>query len=209
MKANDLKRFQIIEWTVGICVSMVMISAWTISRNALVGNLSVYDVFPVFGLLAFGLMWSHYILGSIRRFMNLAEQKYLIYWRVSTGLVLFLLVAHPVLLNGALISDGLGLPPASYDAAYGSKAIILLLGSAALVVFLAFELRRWFRDKTWWKYIDGAQAFAMAAIFIHALILGRELTMVWFATIWWMLGISLAASIVYNRLYDAEKRSNR
>lgn len=204
MSKSNLKSFQTIEWTVGACVSLIMIVAWTIGRDALASSLSIYDIFPLFGLLAFGLMWSHYILGSIRRLLGLDEKKRSIYWSVSTGLVLFLLIAHPLLLNTALINDGLGLPPASYEAAYGSKAIILLLGSAALVVFLAFELHRWYREKSWWKYVDGAQVFAMAAIFLHALVLGRELTMLWFAIIWWGLGVSLVASIVYNRLYDKE-----
>lgn len=205
MKADNLKRFQTIEWTIGASISLINIAAWTISRNALAGGLSVYDVFPLFGLLAFGLMWSHYILGSVRRLLDLEEQERSIYWAASTGLVLFLLIAHPLLLNTALINDGLGLPPASYEAAYGSKAINLLIGSAALMVFLAFELRRWFHAKSWWRYIDSAQVFAMAAIFLHALVLGRELTMLWFAIIWWGLGAGLVASIVYNRLYDKEK----
>lgn len=201
---SRIKKFRSIEWAVGAGVSLVVITAWAIGREALSGGLSAYDIFPLFGLLAFGLMWSHYVLGSIRRTMGLKRQDNSQYWKISTGLVLFSLIAHPLILNSALISEGLGLPPASYEAAYGTKAIILLLGSAALVIFLAFELRHWFRDRSWWKYVDGAQVFAMAAIFIHALILGRELTMIWFVIIWWLMGVSLVASIVYNRLYDRE-----
>ncbi len=201
---SRIKKFQTIEWAVGAGVSLIIITAWAFGREILDGGLTAYDIFPLFGLLAFGLMWSHYILGSIRRTMGLKQQDSSLYWKISTGLVLFSLIAHPLLLNTALINDGLGLPPASYEAAYGSKAIILILGSAALVVFLAFELHRWFRNKPWWKYIDGAQIFAMAAIFLHALVLGRELTMFWFTTIWWAMGMSLVASIVYNRLYDRE-----
>ncbi len=204
MTKTNLDKFQTTEWALGISISLIMIVAWTVNRNILGGSLSAYDIFPLFGLLAFGLMWSHYVLGSIRRTMGLKRQDNSQYWKISTGLVLFSLIAHPLILNSALISEGLGLPPASYEAAYGTKAIILLLGSAALVIFLAFELRHWFRDRSWWKYVDGAQVFAMAAIFIHALILGRELTMIWFVIIWWLMGVSLVASIVYNRLYDRE-----
>ncbi len=205
MTQTKVQRLATVEWLTGVIVVLVVLVAWVQGRDALAGNLTIFEIFPVFGLLAFVLMWTHFTLGSVQRLMGIEQKAHSAYWKASSGLVLFLLIAHPVLVNFGLFRDGLGLPPASYQTAYGSEWLFVLLGSAALTVFLAFEFHRWFSDRSWWRYVDGVQVFAMAAIFVHALMLGQELTISWFRVVWWLLGISLIASVVYNRVYDAKK----
>ncbi|HRF28747.1 MAG TPA: hypothetical protein PL051_03865 [Candidatus Saccharibacteria bacterium] len=196
------QQFQLVEWMLALLVTALSFFVWFSVRGD--GNLSIYDVFPPLGLIAFGLMWTHYIGGALRRMWGIKKQSNDVYWSVSTGAVLVLIIAHPLLLNYGLIQDGLGLPPASYSAAYPGKEAILLLGTLSLFAFLAFELRRWYGTRNWWHIVDKIQLVAMAAIFTHALILGRELTVGWFQVVWWLYGISLVAAVTYSYWYDKQ-----
>lgn len=45
----------------------------------------------------------------------------------------------------------------------------------------------------------------MAAIFVHALMLGRELTLDWYRMVWWLLGIALVVAVAYNWYYDKKE----
>lgn len=199
---SSARTFHVIEWTSVIAVLATALVAWMQSRNIIVRGVDEFSLFPLFGLMAFVLMWSHYVFGAVRRWMGLEKNQAGMYWVVSSALVLALIILHPLLLNYRLISDGLGLPPASYELAYGGKAIFLVLGTVCLLIFLTFELRRWFRGSTWWKYVEYAQIVAMIGIFIHSLELGRELTMPWFMVLWWIYGLLLVGAWVYNYGYD-------
>lgn len=198
----DVKRFQLMEWARGLFVVATAVTVWLQVRGF--ESLSIYDVFPLFGLLAFGLMWTHYVNGAFRRMWKVKKPEKDAYWAVSTGMVLALIILHPLLLNYGLVRDGLGLPPASYTAAYPGKAVFLLLGTLSLLVFLAFELRRWYKNASWWKYVDYAQLAGMVAIFVHALVLGRELSVTWYLVLWWLYGISFIAAVVYSRWHDSK-----
>ncbi len=197
------KVFHFIEWTCAAIVLATVFVAWIQSRNIFERGVDEFSLFPLLGLMAFVLMWSHYIFGAVRRGMGVAKDQAGIYWPASSALVLVLIILHPLLLNYRLIADGLGLPPGSYELAYGNKAVFLVLGTACLLVFLMFELRRWFRDAAWWKYVEYAQVVAMIGIFIHSLELGRELTLPWFLTLWWIYGLLLVGAWVYNYRYDS------
>ncbi len=200
----DVKRFQLLEWARGLFVVLTAVIVWLQVRG--VESLSIYDIFPLFGLLAFGLMWTHYVNGAFRRMWGVAKAKNDTYWAVSSGLVLALIILHPLLLNYGLVRDGLGLPPASYAAAYPGNESFVLLGTVALLVFLAYELRRWYKHASWWKYINYAQLAAMVAIFIHALMLGRELSVGWYLALWWLYGISFVIAVVYSHWYDNKNK---
>ena len=185
----SIKQFEILEWTIGAVVTLLAVVVWLNGRSILGGGITIYDVFPVFGLIAFGLMWTHYVNGSIRRASGVPKHAKGAYWVVSTGLVLASIILHPLLFNVALFNDGLGLPPQSYVEAYQSLAGFVTLGSIALFVFLSFELRRFFGHKSWWKWVDRAQILAMIAIFIHSVALGSEVMTGWFMSIWWFYGL--------------------
>lgn len=197
-----LRYFKTIEWMTGGTIIAMMTLGWLLSRSSTLAELDEFAIFPLLGLIAFGLMWSHYVLGSLRRSMNLAKPEKDAYWGISSGLVLALIILHPLLLNYGLISDGLGLPPTSYAEAYGSLAPYLTLGMICLLVFLSYELKRWLGDKPWWRFVEYIQIAAMIGIFVHALALGQELTQMWFLVFWWFLGITLLMSWVYNWYKD-------
>lgn len=174
------------------------LAAWLQVRLDVTSTVTLYSIFPLLGLLAFGLMWTHFVSGATRRLLGVKSRRS-VYWKLSSGLVLVLIIMHPLLLNIGLIRDGLGLPPGSYEAAYGMLAPWLFVGLVALLIFLAFELHRWYRKKSWWKYVEWAQLVAMAAIFVHALMLGLELTLPWYLVVWWGMGLTFVASVSYTK----------
>lgn len=188
----------IIEWVLGSLVVVLPAAAWV--SQADLGDLSLYEIFPPLGLIAFGLMWTHFVMGALRRYSG-AHKKHDLYMNASMGLVLALLLLHPGLLWLALYMDGYGLPPQSYITAYSTQLGFVVLGTIALTIFLAFELKRFFGKKSWWKYIEWLQIVGMTAIFIHAIGLGNELRIDWFMLVWLFYGVTLAVSIIYSQVF--------
>lgn len=205
MKRFVRNNFKAIEWTLGGLVVALPVIAWLTTRN--LTDLSVYDVFPPLGLIAFGLMWTHFVMGALRRYSGYDARQNAPYMTVSMGLVLGLIILHPGLLWLQLYRDGFGLPPVSYLTAYKTQQLYVLLGSLGLAIFLSYELKRWFAEKTWWKYVEYLQIVGMAVIFVHALELGRELRTGWFVLVWWVYGLTLAAAIIYSRLIVKNKEA--
>ena len=185
VKSWTRRYFIYIEWGSGVLLSVLAVVAWAQTRLGGAGALGTYDIFPLFGLLAFSLMASHYINGAIGRFSEHKGKPNDAYWVASSALVLVLMIAHPLLLNYGLVRDGLGLPPASYVAAYSEGVLYaFLLGIAGLAIFLLFELKRWFGARKWWRWVEYLQIVGMVTIAIHALVLGRELQHGWYRWVW-------------------------
>ncbi len=197
------RQFEMIEWSIAAIVVLLAVIVWAMTRIYPGENLTLFDIFPLFGLLAFSLMWTHFISGALRRGWKVTQSgKNDLYMTVSMGMVLVLIVLHPGLLWYELWREGFGLPPASYLRVYDSQVFAALLGSVSLLIFLAFELRRWFKKEHWWKYIECAQVAAMIAIFFHALSLGGELSVGWYRVVWCVYAIVLIGATGYNYWYD-------
>lgn len=208
MKDFAKKNHVAVEWSLGALVVVSSLLVWFMAREPGDNALTIYDVFPLFGLLAFGLMWTHFVMGAIRRYANVKPPKNNIYGTASFGIVLGLLILHPGLLWLGLYNDGYGLPPASHVKAYEDQILFVGLGTLGLTIFLAYELRRWFGKKKWWKFVEYAQIVGMAAIFVHAIDLGNELQVNWYMALWWFFGISLAASIAYSEIIKRKEERN-
>jgi hypothetical protein len=202
------KQLRFIMWTLGALVILLAVFAWAHVR--LTGRpLTSYDVFPVLGLSAFGLMWTHYIAAALKRLLGAPDGSLKLYFKVTQWIVLALIVLHPGIFITSLWVDGFGLPPGSYLTVYTDTAArtALLAGSSSLLIFLAFELHHWFRKASWWKYIEYFNIFAMFAILYHGLTLGGELGLAWFKIVWLVYALTLAAAIVYNKIQ--QKREAR
>ncbi len=203
-------------WGLSTLAGIVAIVAWGAGIRWNIGRLSAYQIFPVFGLMAFSLMWAHYITAAVRAYLKLPKEALKSYFEITSLFVLLCLIVHPGLLIFQLWHDGFGLPPFSYLNNYVAKknTVAALLGSIGLVIFLAFELHRWFSEKSWWKYVQYASDIGMGLIFIHALKLGRQLQPGWFRVVWWIYGISLLGALVYiytdkNNLIGGEKHAEK
>lgn len=200
------KRLTRVAWGLSAVVTALSVLVWLDANNGRI-NTHAYALFPVFGLIAFSLMWVHYIVGATRRFYGLSKKHFTQYYGTTSFVVLFALLLHPGLLIAQLWRSGFGLPPDSYLNYYVAPAArwAVMLGSISLLVFLAFELRHKFAAKSWWKWFERVQVAAMAMIFIHALRLGGELQVGWFRVIWLLYGISFVLAVGYIFYKDAKR----
>ena len=203
---ESLRQIRILEWSLGSAVAFLAVMAWWQQVQPLHGAVDVYNFFPLLGLIAFSLMWTHFIIGAVSHASSVQyERGY--YSVITMGVVLALIILHPSLLSYGLYRDGLGLPPGSLFEVYRADIIAIIIAEISLAIFLAYELRRKFAKTTWWKYVEALQGVAMIGIFYHSLTLGSTLQQVsWYRTIWWLYGITLIASIGYAWLITRRRR---
>ena len=196
-KAANLVMFA---WAISVLSVLIAFIAWgdTLSWRLNSLGTSTYTIFPLFGLVAFSLMWSHYIVAAARKYANYPSEVTKQYFNITSLLVLIAIFLHPGLLIWQLWRDGMGLPPQSYlNFVDPARKAFVVLGSVSLLVFIAYEFRRKFNKKTWWKFVQYASDGAMIAIFIHGLKLGGNLQAGWYKYVWYFYGLSLVASLLY------------
>jgi hypothetical protein len=188
---------QCIAWSLGLLVSALSIIAWGDDFGWHFFPLNAYMLFPVLGLIAYGLMWSHYMTGTLRSLWHLDKSVLANYFRITGWAVLILICLHPGLLIYQRFRDGFGLPPGSYES-YVAPGLgwVTLLGSVSLLVFLAYEFWRVYADRSWWHYVKEAGDLAMVAIFYHGLRLGVDVNHGWFKWVWWFYGVTLIAVLI-------------
>ena len=181
---------QVIAWSISLLTCAVAVIVWGHDYRWQLFPIHNYLLFPLLGLLAFSLMWAHYVAGAIREAWSLDRKVLVRYFETTSLAVLLLICLHPSLLIYQRFRDGYGLPPGSYES-YVAPGLgwITLLGTASLVIFLAYEFRRWFGRKPWWHFVTEAGDLAMLAIIYHALRLGGELQTGWFRYLWWFYGV--------------------
>jgi len=195
--------FQIATWCLGAVVTALAVIVWGQSFNWHL-SFDAYLLFPVLGLVAYSLMWTHYVAGTARQLIHLPPQVLRAYYRYTGYAVLILICLHPGLLIYQRFRDGFGLPPHSYES-YVAPGLgwVTLLGTASLLVFLAFEFHRIYGKRSWWHFVTEAGDVAMLAIFYHGLRLGLQLQNGWYRSVWWFYGITLVAVLIrsYARKY--------
>ncbi len=182
-------------WGLYLLVALLALYVWGEQLNWKFGNLNIYNVFPLFGLLAFSFMWVHYISGYMRDkwFPGQSTKRS---FNITAWLVLALIILHPVLLIGQLKSDGYGLPPESYKSYVGQANVIwVIIGTLGFAGLLGFEFKRWFGKKSWWKYMSVVNDVAVLLIAAHSVQLGRHLQSGWFRWLWWFYILTIVLCI--------------
>ncbi len=207
LSLNTDRSSQVIAWSLSIIVSIIAIVSWASYYQWKLWPTTPYQIFPVLGLLAFSILWSHYMIITLREVRSVKKQVLVNYFRWTGYVVLVLICLHPSLLIYQRYKDGYGFPPHSYES-YVAPGLgwVTLLGTASLLVFLAFELRRFFDKYAWWKYVVDLSDIAMLAIAYHGLRLGTQLQQGWFRIVWLFYFVTLIAALVYkymNRLKRA------
>lgn len=194
-KPGDLVK---LAWGTTLGAVLVVFVAWGQYLGWNMDALSVYTLFPLFGLTAFSIMWSHYIVAAKRKYLGFPKEVTKDYFEKTSWAALVAFTLHPGLLIWQLWRDGMGLPPNSY-LTYVGPALkgAVALGSISLLIFLAYEFHRKFGKKSWWKYVQYLSDVAMFAIFYHGLKLGGNLQSGWFRYVWYFYGLSLVISIIY------------
>lgn len=187
--------FRVAVWALTFLSVLAAVVVWWPAT----GNLTTYALFPLFGLLAFSLMWTHYISGALRRYVKLPDGILKTHFQITSYIVLFCILVHPFLLEFQLYLDGFGLPPQSLLDVYPGiiERLAILAGVVALVFFLAFELHRLYKERSWWKYIEWANIGAMLLILWHGFTLGGELRSPWFQVVWLTYAVTFVAAVTY------------
>jgi hypothetical protein len=185
-------------WLLSGVVVIIGLVAWKQSLLVPFSELGIYDVFPLFGILAFSLMWAHYMVGVAVRKTGLERTKLRSYMTYSSLAVLFALLLHPGLLTYQMWRDGLGLP-VNYVAP--NLAIFVVLGQIAFLMFLAYELHRLYESRSWWHYVERASDVAMILILIHGYRLSQSLYPDWFTALWIFYGITFLSALVHSTVY--------
>jgi hypothetical protein len=196
LKAVIAARLPLIAWLISLVVAILAVYVWGGMYHWRLNQLGVYQIFPVFGLLAFSLMWSQYLVTFLRSYSGAKGlHRYFTY----TGyVVLTAILVHPSLFVVQLYKDGFGLPPASYHHFVPETLVwVVLLGTLSWFLLLAFEFRRIFGTKSWWRFMNYAVDLAILAIFYHGLRLGDQLRMGWFTYVWYFYGVTLVLMLAH------------
>ncbi len=195
---KDVK-LQIFAWSLSALVVLLAFLGWGQGLHWQFGHLSVYSFFPLLGLMAFSIMWSHYIISAARQHFLIDKSVLKTYIEVTGWIVLILILLHPGLLEWQLSKDGFGLPPCSVLNNYvaASLRLFAVFGFIGLFLMLAYELRRWFSQKSWWQYLGYAIDAGTLLLFFHSLKLGQNLQHGWLKVVWLFYGISLVLALSY------------
>lgn len=196
----DAKKLNLLAWATSLTVIALAVITWGGYFNWDATNLSAYQVFPLFGLIAFSTMWSHYVMSALRQYWGIERAALRNYLRLTSWIVLIAILLHPSILIARLFFDAGGLPPFSYYryvGDYGKWAVTL--GTLSFLAFLSYELYRWFARRSWWRYIQYASDLAMVAIFYHSLTLGTHLQSGWYRYVWFFYGVTYLIALLYAR----------
>lgn len=192
------KTIQTLAWGLSALVVGIAVLAWGQSYAWQFSPFSIYQLFPIFGLLAFSLMWGHYVSSALRQYFGLEPKVLSSYFKITAFLVLAAIILHPGLLLWQLWRDGLGLLPGSAKAYVGAAAYwAIWFAIIAWTAFILYEFRRWWGQKKWWPLVQYASDIAMVLIFIHALRLGGALRLGWFRGVWYFYGLTFVCALVF------------
>lgn len=188
------RQFQVLSWTLVAGAIIVPFVAWLQSRDWSLSGITLLNIFPLLGIWAWFLMWTHYVTGSVR--LQTGLQRLRNYSNLTGWLVLIFLLLHPSLLILRLFQLNYGLPPGStLDFVGKANAIALYFGVISLIIFLSFEVFRKLKKSPIisrnWRWVSASQGLAMILIFVHGLRLGQHLGDNWMQIIWMLAGIVL------------------
>lgn len=201
------KHISAFSWALCALVFLIGFIAWGQGFDWQFSELSAYDLFPLFGILAFSLMWTHYIVSAKSLYLKVPGSVTKDYFKYTSLAVLASILLHPGILIWRLWHDGFGMPPNSYLSNYvavGSRWAALL-GTFAWFIFLSYEFHRKFSKRSWWKYVSYGSDVAMIFIFFHALELGPELQGGWFKIVWFFYGASYLLALIYIRTHKSKQ----
>lgn len=197
-------------WLLFSLVVALPFLAWAQNLDWELVSLSLYALFPLLGLWAWGIMWTHYFYGALFLAFSYLERNPL-YTKISGYIVLMLILFHPGLLALAQWQATALLPLSSFYAYAGSSLkFYIIIGGVALTTFLAYELLVRLRQqpcvRRLWPWVSLSQMIAMTLIFIHGLQLGQHLQAGWLQIYWIILGVLLIPSFAMVGWMDWSRR---
>src|SRR5438132_13944084 len=91
LKSRRTRAARIFAWTLAMAVCLTAIIVWGRDYGWHLLPFSAYTSFPLLGLLAFSLMWTHYIVAAVRDLVGLDKIALANYFRLTGYAVLILI----------------------------------------------------------------------------------------------------------------------
>ena len=210
--AKSVNSFSSFAWGLSLLAALLAFAAWGQSMRWNFSNLSNYRLFPLFGLLAFSLMWSMYVVGFVRKQSKHQPPKMVNYYKYLPLAIFAAILLHPSLLVWQLWRDGFGLPPGSYLNNYVAQSAkwAVVISTTAFAIFIIYEFRYKYRVKQWWKYMELLADLALVGLYFHALKLGSNFQHGWYRYVWFFYGLTLAfllADLYLGKYKDRKTRT--
>lgn len=162
-------------------------------------------LFPLFGLLAFTLVWSQIMLGSFMRPLEKLYPKIFVFHVAQGLLTLGFAATHWVLLSSSFLPDRLAdylgyafvAPELKVYAIFGQSALLLLILGVT-----AGLLRNYPPIKRYWHWLHLVHYAVFFLVFFHSMRLGSDVqTTPILTNLWYFFFASVIAGIIYRRLY--------
>lgn len=200
-----------VPWILFSVVVIVPILAWLQTYDwQLV--LTISALFPLLGVLAWSIMWTHYIYNWMCIHYPTTYTPNILYDKVSTWLVLGLILLHPGLLGWQQYRLFGTLPPDSFYAGVAENLEpFVAIGAFALILFLLYEIVSRLRQKQYiqdiWGWISLSQVLAMVLVFVHGLQVGQVVLSGWMIGWWITLGLLLLPALYSTVMNDWQQKS--
>lgn len=145
---QSLRTRNLVPWLLGAVVTVASVAVWVSGLKST--GLNAYSLFPLFGLLAWSIMWTHYAYGVLMARFGFERNR--LYQKVSTKIVFACLWLHPGILIYQLWVTTQTLPPASLVEYMGRANAMLLVGAlVAWLTFLSFDVLIRFKKNPFWR----------------------------------------------------------
>jgi len=160
--------------------------AWTIDKT-LIGNL-----FPIFGLTAFGLLWLHAISGVFEPWLR-KQFDFDRYVHVTSIIIFICIILHPLLLFIQLGSNFLQI------FVMGGKYI--WLGAIGWLLLITYDVGKYLNKYDFfvrhWKKILLISTLGFLLAFFHSINIGSDLAVGPLRTLWMFYGVTAIISTIY------------
>ncbi|MDD3662161.1 MAG: hypothetical protein PHG63_03790 [Candidatus Dojkabacteria bacterium] len=188
---------RIVRTALGVIASVAVLypaAVWFQNSRPDIRSMSLNDLFPVFGLIAFSLMWLHIVGGAMRTFL----EKYINFGNFvskTSIAVLILILLHPLLFL-------IDLAPAQIVSVFTSgQPVYLWLALIALIIFVSYDIAKLFKTGKFlsahWHAVKFISTLAFFLIFFHSLGLGTDLQSGPLRYVWMFYGITAALATLY------------
>ncbi len=161
------------------------------------------NLFPLFGILAFTLLWLHSISGVFEPFLR----KHINFDRfvhITSILILISIILHPLLL---LVTFNFNV--SNVFLVYGVKYILIgMVGWILLIIYdIGKALKKYNFFAVHWNQILIISNVGFLLTFFHSLYLGSDLQSGMLRAVWIFYGITAIIAIIYT--YGIKKLLNR
>ena len=170
---------------------------WFDAANLTLDSMVLFDVFPMFGLIAFSIMWLHIVGGAFREKL----EKYFDFDKVvavSSMLVLGSIILHPLIHFIALIVNrGVSI----FGYVTNGKEYLIWIAVIAWLIFVGYDILKKFKNRNFfskhWQVIRFTSTLGFFLILVHSLGIGRDLQTGFLRSVWLFYGVSAAVATIY------------